>query len=391
MPPPFLNLTPAQFSDAVKAYAWSTPKTEIHVHHTWRPNHSQYRGLPTIQGMYNYHTGTNHWSDIAQHVSIGPDGSIWTGRAWSRSPASASGFNGSHVFMFETIGDFDTSKDPLTRDQLDAVLHVVASLQRHFSLTDPDCVRFHNQMSGKTCPGSSIDRAAFLEQVAEKRAALEGPINDPGMPGSGTATMDEVMAAITHQGNEAIGDDGDAELSHDGALAAFMERVATNPFRSGATTEALGADAVTGVTMLTESAAGDDEQALFAELGRRAMMMEADAATAGQVGLGDAPIEEVFFSSFADLGRRIFERVEGQLYHVMCGTDGKDATDRAKLRDAFGLGTNAVTAAIVTVLTGSFGLAPAIAAVAAALLIRVVLKPAYGTTCEFWAERLPPA
>ncbi len=389
MPPPFLNLTRAQFSEAVKTYNWSTPKTEIHVHHTWRPNHSQYRGLPTIQGMYNYHTGTNRWSDIAQHVSIGPDGSIWTGRAWSRSPASASGFNGPHVFMFETIGDFDTGKDPLTGDQLDAVLHVVASLQRHFSLTDPESVKFHNQMSGKTCPGSSIDRAGFLQQVAEKRAELEGPISDPGMPDAQreTASTDEVMAAITHQGSEALGDDGDAELSHDDALANFMESVAANPFRSGAVTESLGADTMTGVTMLTESAVGDDEQALFAELGRRAMMMEADASTAGQVGLGDGPIEEAFFSSFADLGRRIYKRVEAQLYAVMCGADGKDA----KLRDAFGLGGNAVTAAIVAVLTGSFGLAPAIAAVVAALLIRVVLKPAYDTTCEFWAERLPPA
>jgi hypothetical protein len=71
------------------------------MHHTWRPNHSQFNGFSTIESMWEYHTETKGWSDIAQHISIAPDGSIWTGRSWDQAPASARGFNGN-----ATVGPF---------------------------------------------------------------------------------------------------------------------------------------------------------------------------------------------------------------------------------------------------------------------------------------------
>lgn len=388
MPPPFLRLTKDEFTTAVDDFAWPTPKTEIHVHHTWRPNHSQYRGLRTIQSMYDYHTGTNGWSDIAQHVSIGPDGSIWTGRAWGRSPASASGHNGAHVFMFETIGDFDTGHDPLADDQLDSVLHVVATLQSRFDLSTDDSIRFHNQMSAKSCPGTSIDRSAFIAQVAERRAAMEA-VSRP------TITSDrktEILSALSSSGAEALGDDGDAELEHGSALELFMEDRATNPFLSGgAGLESTLAEneVASAAADLADKVTGDEEiEALFVELGRRAQIIAADPAQAGLVTPEAAPVDESFLSGFAEIGKRIFSRVEKQLHGLMCGHEGEDAADRARLREAFGVGGGAVAGALVTVLTGTLGLAPGIAAVIAAILIRVVLKPAYEETCTYWSEKL---
>lgn len=375
MAPPFLRLSLAEFSQAVAGFAWPRPKTAVHVHHTWRPNHAQYRGLPTIQAMYDFHTRNNGWSDIAQHISIGPDGSIWTGRPWGASPASAAGHNGGHVFMFETIGDFDRGKDPLAGAQLEAVLHVVATLQERFGLPADGSILFHNQVSGKTCPGSSVDRAAFVAMVAERRAALR----ERGAPAA--AVPEAAMAAIAGGGAEAAGEDGEAEIAHDETLAAFMAEHTANPFatRQLAATESLA------MARLPQ-----DVDALFAELGRRAALIEADPALAGDLDPASGPVPEAFLSSFADLGRRIFARVEAQLHALMCGTGGEDAADRARLRDAFGLGGDALTGAIVAVLTGSFGLAPAIAAVVAAILLRVVLKPAYAETCAYWGERLAP-
>ena len=89
MAPPFKRMNRTQFAQAVASYNWQPSKSVIHVHHTWRPNHSQYNGIHTINGMHKYHTEKNNWSDIAQHISIAPDGAIWTGRPWNRSPASA--------------------------------------------------------------------------------------------------------------------------------------------------------------------------------------------------------------------------------------------------------------------------------------------------------------
>lgn len=73
----------------------------------------EYQGYSSIVGMWRYHTQTNRLSDIAQHVTIAPDGVIWTGRHWDLPPASATHHNGNAAFgpfMFEIIGDFDEGR-----------------------------------------------------------------------------------------------------------------------------------------------------------------------------------------------------------------------------------------------------------------------------------------
>ncbi|WFU24405.1 peptidoglycan recognition family protein [Bradyrhizobium sp. CB1717] len=166
MAPPFKQLQPAEFVHVVQQFGWQPAKTLIHMHHTWRPNHSQYHGVDSIQAMYDYHVNTNHWSDIAQHVSLAPDGTIWTGRPWNMSPASAAGYNSSRVFMFETIGDFDQGKDPLTGAQLDTVVLVIATLMKKFDLS-ASALKFHNEMSTKSCPGSAVSKQDILDKVGE--------------------------------------------------------------------------------------------------------------------------------------------------------------------------------------------------------------------------------
>src|SRR5437899_2616653 len=148
MPRPFLPLTIDQFAQ-ILSRPLQRKIVEIHVHHTWRPNHATYRGLASIEAVYQYQTGPqNNWSDIAQHITIAPDGTIWTGRGWNRAPASAAGANGGRTegpFMIEIIGDFDQGKDKLDGRQLDSVLHVIALLQLKFDLEDA-AVRFHNDL-----------------------------------------------------------------------------------------------------------------------------------------------------------------------------------------------------------------------------------------------------
>jgi len=120
--------------------------------------------------MWQYHTEEKNWSDIAQHVSIGPDGKIWLCRNFNRAPASAYGFNGnshSGPFMIEIIGDFDPARDTLTEEQLSATLAVIKSVQDYHGLRPQD-LRFHNEMSGhKSCPGRSLEKNKIVKQVRE--------------------------------------------------------------------------------------------------------------------------------------------------------------------------------------------------------------------------------
>ena len=134
----------------------------------------------------------------------------------------------------------------------------------------------------------------------------------------------------------------------------------------------------------------NDDEALFRELGQRAYKLEALPESALSDGLQDdgAQSLEGLGDYFSILGRRIFRRVTREMHGLLCGDGAADASDRAKLRDAFGLGGDAVATAIVSVLVSVFGIANPIAAVIAALIAKRLLKPAYEETCSYWGEQL---
>jgi hypothetical protein len=137
-----------------------------------------YRGLATIEAIYQFHTAVNGWSDIAQHVTITPDGAIWTGRNWNDPPVSVKGFNGNSEcgpFMLELLGNFDQAKDPFDGAQRDTAISAVAILQEKFQLP-LESLRFHSQLStGRTCPGNGVDYNLMLREVHDKRSSFGSP------------------------------------------------------------------------------------------------------------------------------------------------------------------------------------------------------------------------
>lgn len=169
MPPPFQRLSLPQFAAVLQAFKFTRRITAVHMHHTWRPDRSMWRGAKSMEGMWRSHTQERGFSDIAQHLTIDPEGFAWTGRHWNQAPASAVGHNGNGVagpFMFEVVGNFDQGCDSFDGAQRQAVLDVTALVQRHFGL-DAEALLFHNQVAAKTCPGTSIDRAAFVVALRE--------------------------------------------------------------------------------------------------------------------------------------------------------------------------------------------------------------------------------
>ena len=176
MPAPFHSLTVREFARALDQFSFSRRIDAVHMHHTWRPNHSQYKGHDSIVAMWRFHTQSNGWSDIAQHITIAPDGTIWTGRHWNQPPASAAGHNGNRTagpFMFEMIGDFDHGHDRFEGDQRRVALAVIALVQKKFNLA-PETLRFHNQMSTKSCPGSSLNYQETVEAVRALQVSGDG-------------------------------------------------------------------------------------------------------------------------------------------------------------------------------------------------------------------------
>lgn len=224
--PTFQRLDLSQFEALLNKFPFSRKVNAVHMHHSWKPRKTDFRGHDTIVGMWRHHTQVNGWDDIAQHITIDPQGFIWLGRNWNEPPASAKGHNGNSTagpFMFETVGDFDAGRDPFDGTQKESALRVIALVQRRFGL-HAATLRFHSMMSGKTCPGSGISYDQTLAEVEELHARLQSSATSGGNRAAGVlqafpAEQDEVI----HQAIQSLtrlssltDDTGNAENNHDG-------------------------------------------------------------------------------------------------------------------------------------------------------------------------------
>jgi hypothetical protein len=70
--------------------------------------------------------------------------------------------------MIEMIGNFDTGEDPFDGNQKETALKVLAAVLDRFELPT-EAIHFHNAMSGKTCPGTSIKREVLLGELEPLR------------------------------------------------------------------------------------------------------------------------------------------------------------------------------------------------------------------------------
>ncbi len=174
MPAPYRSLTIAAFAAEVANFAWMRRVWRVDMHHTWVPAHADYAGLASIEGMATYHVRDRGFDDIAQHVSIAPDGAIWTGRDWNKDPASVGYRMNRGVFMFEAIGNFDIGFDRLAGAQRDSVCAVIDIVQRRFRLP-VQALLFHREVpqTEKTCPGTSVDKDDILRRVTARRRAAD--------------------------------------------------------------------------------------------------------------------------------------------------------------------------------------------------------------------------
>lgn len=175
--------------------------TAVHLHHTWRPNRSQFRGVASVQAMRDYHIGLG-WDDIAQHLTIDPFGISWTGRNWNLPPASQKGRNGkpdAGPFMIEMVGDFDTGQDILDGEQRAAVCAVVAGILDQCGLGTKD-VHFHRELgSPKTCPGTGVDKKQLVTEIDKALASLRAAPASGARATGGVAPAARRKRALPHR------------------------------------------------------------------------------------------------------------------------------------------------------------------------------------------------
>jgi hypothetical protein len=151
--------TTQELINIYKNYQWTRTVKEVQIHHTWKPDHSNFNGNNHEQlqeGMKNYHVDVLGWSDIGQHLTLFPDGKWMIGRDWNKIPASIEGRN-TYGFAIEMIGNFDLGYDKLQGEQLNSILMFL----KYINLP----IVFHNEYANKTCPGTSLNKADFVNAV----------------------------------------------------------------------------------------------------------------------------------------------------------------------------------------------------------------------------------
>lgn len=168
----------------------------IQQHHTWCPSYSNFRGdnhFKLLKGMEAAHLA-NGWCDIAQNLTIFPDGTVAVCRPLDQIPAGIKGANTGGICI-ENIGCFDVGHDLMADVHAAAVIKVTALLCRRFSLApSTESIVYHHWydlVSGKrtngsgnvkTCPGDrffggnrvAAAAANFVPKVAAELARVGG-------------------------------------------------------------------------------------------------------------------------------------------------------------------------------------------------------------------------
>ncbi|WP_316193856.1 hypothetical protein [Bradyrhizobium sp. SZCCHNRI1029] len=138
-----------------------------------------------------------------------------------------------------------------------------------------------------------------------------------------------------------------------------------------------------------EDLAGYDESNLIEMLGIRARQIQSNHTIAGEFS-PDVTYDAKFMGPLDDikaLGLRILNRWNRELFNIVCGASNDDKEDRTKILNALTLGEGAAIAALIPVLTG-LGLAPALAAVLAAIIVKRFLGTALDTICDAWGQQV---
>ena len=170
-----------EFSAEVDRFPWGRRVWRIDVHHSVVPSIADYKGLASIEGIWQRDLDRRRFEDIAQHISIAPDGVIWSGRDWNKTPASIGRRMNLGAFMIELIGNFDKGRDRLQGAQLASLIGTCNCVQRHFELP-VQALLFHRDVpqADDTSPGTGIVKADILRELKALRLAPSAGVLTPG-------------------------------------------------------------------------------------------------------------------------------------------------------------------------------------------------------------------
>lgn len=129
------------------------------LHHTYRPDENQWRGLASMRGMQTFYRGKG-WT-AAPHIYVAPDG-IWLFTPMSQIGIHAGTGNGSlragwYSIGLEMVGYFDKRRP--SGPVWDYAKAVMGGLSRRLNIPPRQLISFHRDYTNqKSCPGWSVTK-----------------------------------------------------------------------------------------------------------------------------------------------------------------------------------------------------------------------------------------
>lgn len=167
-------MSPREFVQEVDAFSWTRPVWRIDMHDTPEITHRDYTGAASIELLAKLDMTTRGLRTVAQHVTVAPDGAIWTGRDWNQVPASVGLSMSRSAFMLKAIGHFEDGGDRLEGPQLQSVITVIESVQQRFGLP-VQALLFPREVPQreKSSAGPSVDtKGPLLRSLRSHRRAV---------------------------------------------------------------------------------------------------------------------------------------------------------------------------------------------------------------------------
>ena len=126
----------------------------IQQHHTASPAYKDVKNnhFQLMRSMENYHVGTLKMSEIAQHFSTFPDGTICVGRPLTKDGGGFLGPLNKDSITIENVGNFDS--DIMTEEQKQSIILLNALLCKKFNIVpSTSTLIYHCWVQNKSCPG----------------------------------------------------------------------------------------------------------------------------------------------------------------------------------------------------------------------------------------------
>lgn len=197
----FVHITLVEFTDWLEANRFDRQIGVIQNHHTYIPGYAHFKGnnhIALCESMERSHLERG-FAEIAQNLTIFPDGDVVLCRSFNTIPAGIKGTN-QNGLCIENLGNFDMGGDAMNNAQRNTIVTANARLLMRFGLPcDTDHVVYHHWWdlstgqrtngSGntKSCPGTAFfggnsvaaAQAGFLPLIAAEMGGAANPSAPP--------------------------------------------------------------------------------------------------------------------------------------------------------------------------------------------------------------------